>query len=385
MDLEQGCSDGLEEADLVADGAGLVGGSSESERLGQGHDGVGIAAVRALLALVRRLLGGVFLRKRQNPLHRAGHDGEARLRRRGPVQRRAIVEAADRVGPEHRLHDLIPLQHLLDGFRLVDAGLVAVAAGILAERALQVLGDADVIHHQAGGFVAEHAIDTRDGLHQAVALHRLVHIHGVHAGRVEAGQPHVAHDDQFQRVLGVLGPLGDALASRLGPLADVRLPLQRIGGRAGHDDLDRARIVVVAVPRGPQFGDGVIERHADTAAHADDHALAVERLGARLEMLDQILGDQRDAFVRADQRLDAGPFALQALLLALRLVLSQVRDLAVDLRLLVLVEFDPRQPAFVIDRHGGAILDGAADVVNVDVVAEDGGRVDVLLLDRRSR
>ena len=66
------------------------------------------------------------------------------------------------------------------------------------------------------------------------------------------------------------------------------------------------------------------------------------------------------------------------------LVLGQFGDLGVDLRLFVLVEFDPRQPALVVDRHGRAVLDRAADVVDVDIVAEDGGRVDVVLLDRRS-
>ena len=66
------------------------------------------------------------------------------------------------------------------------------------------------------------------------------------------------------------------------------------------------------------------------------------------------------------------------------LVLGQVGDFGVDLRLLVLVEFDARQPALVVDRHGRAVLDRAADVVDVDVVAEHGGRVHVVLLDRRA-
>ena len=88
-----------------------------------------------------------------------------------------------------------------NGLGLVDAGLLAVVAGILAERALEVLRDADVVHDQPGRLVAEDAVDAGDGLHQAVALHRLVHVHRVHAGRVEAGQPHVADDDELERVV----------------------------------------------------------------------------------------------------------------------------------------------------------------------------------------
>ena len=152
-----------------------------------------------------------------------------------------------------------------------------VAAGILPERVLEVLGDADVVHDQPGGLVAEDAVDAGDGLHQPVALHRLVDIHRVHAGRVEAGQPHVADDHQLERVRRVLGALGEQFAPRLWPLADVRLPSGRIGGRAGHHHLDRAGLVVVAVPFRAQLHDGVVERHADAAAHADDHRLAVER------------------------------------------------------------------------------------------------------------
>ena len=113
-------------------------------------------------------------------------------------------------------------------------------------------------------------------------------------------------------------------------------------------------------------------------------ALPSSAADAILEMLHQVLGDQGEALLGADERLDARPFALEALLLALGLVFGQVGDLGVDLRLLVLVEFDPRQAALVVDRHGRAVLDRAADVVDVDVVAEHGGRVDVVLLDRRA-
>ena len=253
----------------------------------------------------------------------------------------------------------------------------------MAERVLQVLGNADIVDDEAGRLVAEHPVDTGDGLHQPVALHRLVDIHRVHARRVEAGQPHVSHDDELERIVGVLGALGDEFAPHLRPLADMRLIAERIGGRARHHHLDRARFVVVAMPLGPQLHDGLVERDANPAAHADDHALAIERRDPRLEMLHQVLGDEREPLVGADERLDARPFALQSVLLGLGDVLGQLGDLGVDLRLLVLVEFDPRQPALVVDRHGRAVLDRPADVVDVDIVAEHRGRVGVLLLDRR--
>ena len=44
-------------------------------------------------------------------------------------------------------------------------------------------------------------------------------------------------------------------------------------------------------------------------------------------------------------------------------------------------EFDFGEAAFVEDAHGGPILDGLGDVVDVDVVAKDGGGVDVRFFD----
>ena len=120
--------------------------------------------------------------------------------------------------------------------------------------------------------------------------HRLVHVHGVQARRIEAGEPHVAHDDDPEGVAGVLEPEGQLLPPCL--VADVRLPVERVGCRAGHDDLDGPLVIVVAVPIRPQRHDGVVEVHADAPAHADHHRLAVHRGQALLEVLHQVYGDQ---------------------------------------------------------------------------------------------
>jgi hypothetical protein len=52
-----------------------------------------------------------------------------------------------------------------------------------------------------------------------MALHRLVHIHRVHTGSVKAGEPHIPHNHEFEGILWVLRPLGNKLATCLGPLA----------------------------------------------------------------------------------------------------------------------------------------------------------------------
>ena len=125
--LDQRRADRLEEADFIADCLRLVARRRQRERLGERQHRIGVAAVRALLALLGRLLGGVCLLQRQHPVDGPGHDRQARLRRRLGSQGRPVVEPAFRVGAEHGADDLVLLQQHRDGLGLVDAGLVAVA------------------------------------------------------------------------------------------------------------------------------------------------------------------------------------------------------------------------------------------------------------------
>ena len=63
------------------------------------------------------------------------------------------------------------------------------------ERVLEFRGDAPVVHDQAVGLlVALRAVDAGDGLEQRVFLERGVQIHDLLDRGVEAGQQHVADD-----------------------------------------------------------------------------------------------------------------------------------------------------------------------------------------------
>ena len=200
------------------------------------------------------------------------------------------------------------------------------------------------------------------------------------AGCVEAGQPHIAHDHELQRIIGVLDALSQQVAACL--VTDVRLPVERIGGRTGHDHLEQPRLVVVGVPLRTQRDQGLVECDADPPAHADDHRLTVQGRDPVLEVPHQVGGHQREPLLSPHQGLHRGPLALQSLLLGVRVVLGQVLDFSIDQRLLVVRQRDPGQTAFVVDRHRGAVRDGAADVVDVDIVAEHRWGVDVVALDR---
>ena len=133
-----------------------------------------------------------------------------------------------------------------------------------------------------------------------MALHRLVDIHRVQARRIETGEPHVAHDHELERVIRLLDTLGEQFPPRLRPRADMCLPSRRIGRRTRHYDLDRAGLVIVAVPLRAELNNGVIEGDANAAAHADDHSLAVECRQPILEMLHEVLGNKGETLLGAN-------------------------------------------------------------------------------------
>lgn len=98
----------------------------------------------------------------------------------------------------------------------------------------------------------------------------------------------------------------------------------------------------------------------------------------------KVCSDHGKPLLRANQCLNGRPFALNALLLRCRLVLGQFFDLGIDIRLIVIGKLNARQTTFVIVWDCGAIFHRPADVVNVDVFAENRGCVHVVFLDRCS-
>ena len=164
----------------------------------------------------------------------------------------------------------------------------------------------------------------------------------------------------------------------------MRLPVRGIGGGACHDHLDGALGVILVFPVGAQMQELAVEIDADTAAHADDHRLALQNLQPLLEVGDDILGDLAEPVLRPDDGLQLRPLALELLRALALLALGDLFELGVDARPLALDQLQLGQTALVEDGHGGLVLDGALDVVDADIVAEDGARVGVLMLDRCS-
>ena len=140
----------------------------------------------------------------------------------------ALAMAVGRFGGDRVVERFGPVPVARASSLLAFAGLTLVVLRILAKGALQVLGDADIVDDQPRGLVAKDSVHPGDGLHQPVAPHRLVDVHRVHGGTVEAGQPHVPHDHQLQGVLRILRPLGQQVAPGLSP--NMRLPGFRVRG-----------------------------------------------------------------------------------------------------------------------------------------------------------
>jgi len=135
--------------------------------------------------------------------------------------------------------------------------------------------------------------------HSSFILHTFLNVprrglgEAVHLGsRVFLAVLGVLHHvgESHQRLVGAAHRVQRAIhrqLAALGLIADVPLPLGAANGAAGHHHFQRLR-----VPLGPQLDQRVEEIHADAAAHADDHRLAVHRLDPLFEMQHQIGGEE---------------------------------------------------------------------------------------------
>ena len=85
----------------------------------------------------------------------------------------------------------------------------------------------------------------------------------------------------------------------------------------------------------------------------------------------QVGGDQAKPLLRADGGGQLRPLALEVFLEFDLLAFGDLFEVGVDPGTFGLAQPQLRGPAFVVDRHCGAVFDRASDVVDADVVAED--------------
>ena len=148
--------------------------------------------------------------------------------------------------------------------------------------------------------VITYPIHTGDRLHQVMAFHRLVDVHGIHARHVKPGQPHITDNDDLKRIVHILHTFRKMFTAPL--VADKRLPLLRIAGTTGHDDLDLAFIVVITMPIRSESNNRFVHIDGNPPRHHNDHRFAEAGFLPLLEMFDNILSDFLNPLLRTGQR-----------------------------------------------------------------------------------
>ena len=253
------------------------------------------------------------------------------------------------------------------------AETLLIALRVLLHGSLECLGDADVIDDETTFFAGEDAIDACNGLHEVVAAHGLIDVHGGERRHIEAREPHVAHDGNLHRVVVVLELLRQLLLVVV--VADDLLPVLGVLVARRHHDLH------LVGPRGAQFEYLAVDLDGDAACQRHDHRLAREFLGAVLLVVaDDVLDERGDGLVVAEDAFEACQLVLGlGKLFVGGTFVGEVVKLLVEQLEHLLVEFEVEHAALVIDGTCGAILDGLCHVVDVDVVAEDLLRVAVAI------
>ena len=127
-----------------------------------------------------------------------------------------------------------------------------------------------------------------------------------------------------------------------------------------------------------------IQVDADAPAHADDHGLAVKGFKAPVEMLNEIPGNEGQTCFGAHHRFELRPSGFQPFLAGRLFALGGLLEVGVDVRPFPIVQAKLGEPALVVDRNRGLVLNCAPDVVDADVVAEHRSRIGVLALNRRA-
>ena len=202
------------------------------------------------------------------------------------------------------------------------------------------------------------------------------------AGRIKSREPHVAHDAQLERIVGL-----PHATSQPRPLVLGRVVLNEnflIRGRGRHDDLHCPFLLVLIVPIGANPDDLLVQLSGDAAAHGHNHRLALEHLLSGFKVLHDILCHIAQTTLTAHERLELCPFGLGLLrigqLLPCQLIVELLHHLLPLLR-----KGNLGEPTFVVDAHRRPVFHSLGDIVDVHVITKDRGRVDVVVLNGRPR
>ena len=272
--------------------------------------------------------------------------------------------------------------HQVYGLVHIHTGIFPIRDGVLRQGVFQIIRNPDVIDDQAARLILEHPIDAGNGLHQIMARHRLVHIHRVHGRHIKAGQPHIAHNDDFQRVILVFHPFCQQFATSF--VADVLLPVLRIGGRTGHDNFNNSVSIAITVPLRPQCDNRVVQVDGNSPGHRHHHGFAKGSCLPLFIVFDDILGNLLHAIFCADDRLQPGPLAFLLFFIGFFLIFRDLFKFFVNFRSFRFRQVELGNAAFVENFHGGPVLHGPCHIVDINIIAKNGGCVLIREFHRRA-
>ena len=107
-------------------------------------------------------------------------------------------------------------------------------------------------------------------------------------------------------------------------------------------------------------------------------------MGGTLDVLDQVFRDHPNPFLTADECFQHAPLHLELLLAILFFPFGDFIELGIDIGEFGFVKAQLGDAACVVDRGGRLVDHRLLDVVDRDVLTEDGPRIGVVLFDRRA-
>ena len=116
-------------------------------------------------------------------------------------------------------------------------------------------------------------------------------------------------------------------------------------------------VVKAARPFGTQLDDRVVHFNAEAAAHTNNHRFAFHRFEPVLVVLNDVSGDEIDAFRISNECFKRGPFCFELLFARQLFAFRDLFEFLVDLREFACVESEFSDAAFVIDRNSCLVDD----------------------------
>ena len=259
-----------------------------------------------------------------------------------------------------------------------------VLAPVGRERLVELLGYADVVHDQAVRLAPVHPVGAGDGLEQRVVRERVVEVHRLLDGRVEAGEQLVADDHEAERIVRVLEAGDDLRRHVLGrDLVRDQFRVLLAVVLAGAVDADRhlgglapRLFLAVALGLAERLGDDAVEPFfvGDAGAAVDGADLGLEAVRQDVGAVvgPDVFGDEVDAGLEAGEVAFGDAAALELFDALGRLVGKPLVEEHVDL---FVVQVPLGHAALVVDGHRGAVGYGVVDAVLVEVGFSFGAEV----------